>query len=370
MGDARGIRRGAAALVVVLVAGLVAAVGAAPATAAYPFPDQCVEQYSGRTVVVGHYPAAWIDDVDVSVLWDYTLQESGRVELVNGSGFGGPRWRLTDGYGVLRDVQYRPVVFDNSAALSQWDTVPPGSGEVRIRPAQALPSGVGQTSGEWTVQVDQVGQQVPFTMTVSWSDCDSDDDQVGDRSGDNCVGVHNPDRRDSDGDGVGDACDPDNDNDGVPNAADNCPAAANPDQTDWDGDAQGNACDTTPGTAPATPVPPTQTAPPVLPPTSVPGCSTSCATARTVALSYVKRKDRLVGRVASVASDCTAQVPVTIWRARRGADRKLVVATTRPSGAFRTKAPRRAGRYYATVGSPTEPLCGGATSRTVRVGRR
>ena len=48
--------------------------------------------------------------------------------------------------------------------------------------------------------------------------------------------------------------DPDADGDGVPDASDNCPSAANPDQADSDGDGLGNACDPviiTPGPMPA-----------------------------------------------------------------------------------------------------------------------
>ena len=37
----------------------------------------------------------------------------------------------------------------------------------------------------------------------------------------------------------GDACDSDDDNDGVADSSDNCPLVSNADQTDTDGDGQG-----------------------------------------------------------------------------------------------------------------------------------
>nr|WP_246357755.1 lamin tail domain-containing protein [Pyxidicoccus fallax] len=83
---------------------------------------------------------------------------------------------------------------------------------------------------------------------------------------DNCPGIFNPVRpmdngtqADSDGDRIGDACDPcpmganattcdapnpaDDDGDAVPTWRDNCPFLANPDQADTDNDGKGNACD-------------------------------------------------------------------------------------------------------------------------------
>ncbi len=60
---------------------------------------------------------------------------------------------------------------------------------------------------------------------------------------DNCPIVSNSSQIDSDGDGEGDACDPDSDNDGVLNGADNCPFDANPLQEDFDGDGNGDLCD-------------------------------------------------------------------------------------------------------------------------------
>jgi hypothetical protein len=42
---------------------------------------------------------------------------------------------------------------------------------------------------------------------------------------------------------LGDACDPDIDNDGVPNGADNCPYVPNPDQLDLNSNNIGDACE-------------------------------------------------------------------------------------------------------------------------------
>lgn len=83
------------------------------------------------------------------------------------------------------------------------------------------------------------------SATKTWVDDNVEDDQDADGIGDsvdNCVSVANPDQTNTDGDAQGDACDPDDDNDGVTDENDAFPLDPS-EWTDTDGDGTGNNAD-------------------------------------------------------------------------------------------------------------------------------
>jgi hypothetical protein len=82
-------------------------------------------------------------------------------------------------------------------------------------------------------------------LAVCFPDSDGDGfSEVDPVAPDLCASVFNPEQSDLDGDGIGDACDPDMDGDAVANAIDNCAGMANVDQLDLDRDGKGDGCDT------------------------------------------------------------------------------------------------------------------------------
>jgi hypothetical protein len=147
------------------------------------------------------------------------------------------------------------------------------------QPASVLDAAGGWLTGNGLVCLTAIGQGQPVGRTenasyimhagflnafaLSSSDTDGDgiideNDVDDDNDGildwlDNCPLVANMNQTDADGDGRGDACDNclqtpnfnqlDTDGDGIGDACDNCPGIANPAQEDGDSDDIGDACD-------------------------------------------------------------------------------------------------------------------------------
>ena len=92
---------------------------------------------------------------------------------------------------------------------------------------------------------DGVANEFDAFPLIAAESKDQDDDTVGDNA-DNCPAAANQDQADTDQDGLGNACDNDNDGDGIAEGegGDNCPMVANTSQKDLDEDGEGDACDT------------------------------------------------------------------------------------------------------------------------------
>jgi len=209
--------------------------------------------------------------------------------------------------------------------------VSPGPGRYRpsLEPATRVEGASG--NGVWRMFVTNsrattAGTWGNATLTLT-VDCDADQDGVADAT-DNCQATANTDQANTDDDALGDACDLDVDGDNLANAADRCPRAA--------------AATTS-------------------------GCP---AVGRTASLRYARATRKLKAVVRSDVPGCRSDAAVTLYRAKRGKDTKLVVGTTNSNGRWTRKAPKVAGRYYVKVATSLvrgEAECGRATSRKARM---
>jgi len=358
-----------------LVAGFVSIVGTSTASGAAPVP--CVRTFDGRAATVaadtaGDPPFATtsvtidppdapgvVEDVDVTVSIEHPNASQLRVRLSHAGRTDILQRRLPDS-----GEQVGPLTWDDEAAAAYGADSPAGT----YRPDQPLSVHDLTDDGvPWTLLVDNWadagGRVVSWSVRVTYTSCDADGDGVEDHS-DNCDPVANPDQSDIDRDGVGDACDGDPDGDGVVGPADNCPSVANPTQVNSDPDALGDACDadddddrTVDGRDGC--------------PLVSAGTTSGCPSVATKARLRTKRS-RLVGTVRAGTRACVAGVRVTLKRAKPGRDTKLVVLTTKGDGRFRTRVPKRTGRYYVVVRKRYAvgvAECGGSRSSTVRVRR-
>lgn len=190
----------------------------------------------------------------------------------------------TDGDGVLDASDLCPAVFDdqsdfdgdgvgdacdddddNDGALDAGDAFPRDASEQLDTDKDGIGNNLDDDDdGDGVIDREDAD---PLDASVSTGATDRDGDGISDTR-DNCVAVSNGSQADNDGDGVGDACDNDDDNDGIPDESDanpfvadgtiakddadedgvpddtdNCPNTANSAQLDIDGDSTGDACD-------------------------------------------------------------------------------------------------------------------------------
>ncbi len=133
----------------------------------------------------------------------------------------------------IRDVFMR----DRSLGTTERVSVDSAGGQANSVSARPAISADGRFVAFESFAANLVADDSNFLWDIFVRFADADADGVQDAA-DNCPAIANPDQTDSDFNGQGDACDPDDDNDTIPDGQDSCPLLAE----DFDGFQDADGC--------------------------------------------------------------------------------------------------------------------------------